>query len=53
MSSVLTVPDEVVVAFFSAVVLGQSTAIVLLWRAVIECNADRARIWEKLNEHSK
>lgn len=46
---VLTIPDEVVIAFFSAVVIGQSTAIILLWRKLIECDADRARIWEKLN----
>lgn len=33
---VLQVPDEIVITFFTAVVLGQSTAIVVLWRRVIE-----------------
>lgn len=32
---VLSVPDEVVIGFFTAVVAGMSTAIVMLWRRIV------------------
>lgn len=32
--SVLNIPDEVVIGFFTAVVAGMSTAIVMLWRRI-------------------
>lgn len=34
MFAVLSVPDEVVIGFFSAVVLGQTAAILALWRVL-------------------
>lgn len=30
--AVLEIPDEVVIGFFSSVVIGMATAIVVLWR---------------------
>lgn len=34
MTSLLLVPDEVVISFFTAVILGLSTAVVVLWRQI-------------------
>lgn len=46
----LIVPDEVAIGFFTAVVVGQSTAILMLWNKYTDCVSDRVRIREKLNE---
>lgn len=32
----LTIPDEVVIGFFTGVVISQSAAVALLWRRVLE-----------------
>lgn len=48
MLGVLTVPDEVVISFFSACVVAQSVAILILWKKQTKCEEDRAELWKKL-----
>lgn len=47
MFSALSVSDEVVIGFFSAVVFGLTGAVAVLWRQMLECNRDRKRLWEQ------
>jgi hypothetical protein len=42
MLALLCIPDHVVIAFFTAVTLGQSAAIVALWREVRDLKKTRA-----------
>lgn len=49
MFSVLSVPDEVVIGFFSAVILGLTAAIGALWKRANECDRDRIKLWEAIH----
>ncbi len=49
----LMVSDEVTVGFFSAVVIGQTTAIMALWKKCCECERNHREMLERIGRMEK
>lgn len=50
---VLEVSDEIVIGFFSAVILGRTGAIGVLWKRMDECDRDRVKLWAEVIRKDK
>lgn len=49
----LQVQDEIVIGFFTAVILGMASAIAVLWRRVMEVERDRDKRQRKDEDKSR
>ena len=52
MLSALSVPDEIVIGFFSTVVVSLSAAVIVLWRKTTECDRERKRLAAQKKDES-
>lgn len=50
---VLEVSDEIVIGFFSAVILGMTGANGVLWKRMDECDRDRVKLWAEMIRKDK
>lgn len=51
--AILEVSDEIVIGFFSAVILGMTGAIGVLWKRMDECDKDRVKLWAEVIRKDK